>query len=126
MKHSSEASEREQISGIHDDGLVCVESSLSSSEEGPAEQITNGEQSMESAERGRSKQAREHLEEVENEVFFLAASPAMQKIRAQIAQVAWFDIPVLLLGESGVGKEVRARLTHNLSRRAGKPLVKVN
>jgi two-component system, NtrC family, response regulator AtoC len=70
--------------------------------------------------------ARQQFEEVENDIFFLAASPAMQKIRAQVAQVAKVDIPVLLLGESGVGKEVLARLIHKLSRRAGKPMVKVN
>ncbi|HEY7403608.1 MAG TPA: sigma-54 dependent transcriptional regulator [Candidatus Angelobacter sp.] len=69
---------------------------------------------------------REHIEAVENDVFFLAASPAMQKIRTQIEQVAKVDIPVLLLGESGAGKEVLARLVHKLSRRAGKPLMKVN
>ncbi|HEY2393146.1 MAG TPA: sigma-54 dependent transcriptional regulator [Candidatus Angelobacter sp.] len=66
------------------------------------------------------------LEEVENDIFFLAASPAMQKIRAQAAQVAKVDISVLLLGESGAGKEVLARLIHKLSRRAGRPMMKVN
>jgi DNA-binding NtrC family response regulator len=70
--------------------------------------------------------AREQFEEVENDIFFLAASPAMRKIRAQVAQVAKVDIPVLLLGESGAGKEVLARLIHKLSRRAGKAMVKVN
>ncbi|MGC2697439.1 MAG: sigma-54 dependent transcriptional regulator [Candidatus Angelobacter sp.] len=70
--------------------------------------------------------ARVEFEEVENEIFFLAASAAMQKIRAQVAQVAKVDIPVLLLGESGSGKEVVARLIHKESRRVGKPLVKVN
>src|SRR6185312_10095566 len=65
-------------------------------------------------------------EEVENDIFFVAASKAMQTIRSQIAQVARVDIPVLLLGESGVGKEVLSRLIHKLSRRKMKPLVKVN
>jgi two-component system, NtrC family, response regulator AtoC len=73
-----------------------------------------------------AKQTREHFEEVEHDIFFLAASPAMQKIRAQAAQVAKVDMPVLLLGESGAGKEVLARLIHKLSRRAGKPMIKVN
>ena len=68
----------------------------------------------------------EHFEHVENDISFLAVSPAMRKIRAQVAQVAKVDIPVLLLGESGVGKEVLARLIHKLSRRAGKSMVKVN
>ncbi len=74
----------------------------------------------------RQNSPREHIETVENDIFFLAASPAMQKIRAQAEQVAKVDIPVLLLGESGAGKEVMARLVHKLSRRAGKPLMKVN
>ena len=71
-------------------------------------------------------EACEHFEQVENHISFLAVSPAMRKIRAQVAQVAKVDIPVLLLGESGVGKEVLARLIHKLSRRSGKTMVKVN
>lgn len=74
----------------------------------------------------RENSMREHIEAVENDIFFVAASPAMQKIRAQVEQVAKVDIPVLLLGESGSGKEVMARLVHKQSRRAGKPLMKVN
>lgn len=72
------------------------------------------------------QQSSEHFEEVENHISFLAVSPAMRKIRAQVAQVAKVDIPVLLLGESGVGKEVLARLIHKLSRRSRKTMVKVN
>jgi DNA-binding NtrC family response regulator len=71
-------------------------------------------------------QACEHFEHVEHDIAFLAVSPIMRKIRAQVAQVAKVDIPVLLLGESGVGKEVLARLIHKLSRRSGKTMVKVN
>jgi len=67
-----------------------------------------------------------HFEQVENHISFLAVSPAMRKIRAQVAQVAKVDIPVLLLGESGVGKEVLARLIHKLSRRCAKTMIKVN
>ena len=40
-----------------------------------------------------------------DDVFFIAASPQMRKIRSQAALVANVDIPVLLLGESGTGKE---------------------
>lgn len=65
-------------------------------------------------------------ESIDAGAFFVAASPAMKKIRGQIARLAKVDIPVLLLGESGVGKEVLARLIHKLSPRAHKPLVKVN
>src|ERR1700752_1022036 len=50
------------------------------------------------------------VEELFDDVFFVAASPAMRKIRSQAALGANVDIPVLLLGESGTGKEVLARL----------------
>src|SRR5215472_1964481 len=65
-------------------------------------------------------------EPVEGDIFFVAASPAMKKMRAQIAHLAKVDVPILLLGESGVGKEVVARLVHKLSARARRPLEKVN
>ncbi|MBZ5504433.1 MAG: sigma-54 dependent transcriptional regulator [Acidobacteriia bacterium] len=65
-------------------------------------------------------------EAIDGDVFFVATSPAMKKIRWQITQLAKVDIPVLLLGESGVGKEVMARLIHKLSPRANRPSVKVN
>jgi two-component system, NtrC family, response regulator AtoC len=68
----------------------------------------------------------EHFEALENDLFFLAASPAMKQIRAQISLVAKVDVPVLLLGESGVGKEILARLIHKLSPRGRNPLLKVN
>lgn len=65
-------------------------------------------------------------EEVGDDVFFIAASSAMRKIRSQAALVAHVDIPVLLLGESGTGKEVLARLIHKLSPRAHRTFLKVN
>ena len=43
------------------------------------------------------------VEELYDDVFFVAASPAMRKIRSQAALVANVDIPVLMLGESGTG-----------------------
>lgn len=42
------------------------------------------------------------------------------------AKVARTESTVLILGESGVGKEVLARAVHNSSRRKDKPLIKVN
>src|ERR1700758_2321192 len=65
-------------------------------------------------------------EDVGDDIFFIAASPAMRKIRSQAALVAHVDIPVLLLGESGTGKEVLARLIHKLSPRAHRTFLKVN
>src|SRR5215813_1662753 len=66
------------------------------------------------------------VEELYDDVFFVAASPAMRKIRSQAALVANVDIPVLMLGESGTGKEVVARLVHKLSPRAHRTFLKVN
>ena len=66
------------------------------------------------------------VEELCDDVFFVAASPAMRKIRSQAALVANVDIPVLMLGESGTGKEVLARLVHKLSPRAHRTFLKVN
>jgi transcriptional regulator with GAF, ATPase, and Fis domain len=64
--------------------------------------------------------------ELSDDVFFVAASPAMRKIRKQVSLVANVDIPVLLLGESGSGKEVVAQLIHSLSTRAHRTFMKVN
>ena len=53
-------------------------------------------------------------------------SPPMQKIRQMVGQVACTDANVLILGETGTGKEVVARSIHNASSRRGKPFVAVN
>lgn len=55
-----------------------------------------------------------------------SASPAVQQIAWRARQVAKADTPVLLLGESGVGKEWLARAIHRLSNRADRPFVKVS
>jgi len=66
------------------------------------------------------------VEDIGDETFFVAASPAMRKLRSQAALVANVDIPVLMLGESGTGKEVMARLIHKLSPRSHRTFLKVN
>jgi len=57
---------------------------------------------------------------------FVLSSPAMLRIREQVEKIANFNLPVLILGESGSGKEVIARLIHNRSSRAGHSFLKVN
>jgi DNA-binding NtrC family response regulator len=57
---------------------------------------------------------------------FLAASPQMVRIRQQILQIAPVDVPVFICGESGVGKEVVARMIHMRSTRRNQPFLKVN
>jgi len=66
------------------------------------------------------------VEELAEDQFFVAASPAMRKLRSEAALVANVDIPVLMLGESGTGKEIMARLIHKLSPRAHRTFLKVN
>jgi len=53
-------------------------------------------------------------------------SPEMQKTFRLMAQVAPSDSTVLILGETGTGKELIARAIHQHSPRKGKPMVKVN
>src|SRR5204863_5489715 len=57
---------------------------------------------------------------------FMSLSPKMAQVKNVARQVAGTDVPVLMLGESGVGKEVLARYIHTHSTRADKPFVKVN
>lgn len=56
----------------------------------------------------------------------LADSPVMRRLLATAAVVAPSEAPVLVLGESGVGKEVVAQLIHRWSQRADGPLVTAN
>jgi formate hydrogenlyase transcriptional activator len=53
-------------------------------------------------------------------------SPALKRILRQVETVAPTDSTVLLLGETGTGKELIARAIHNLSSRRDRTLVKVN
>lgn len=64
--------------------------------------------------------------EVQVESGFVAASPVMKDILNQIRQIAEFDIPVLLLGESGTGKGIVANMIHELSCRAPERFMKIN
>jgi DNA-binding NtrC family response regulator len=56
----------------------------------------------------------------------IGASPAMTLVKRLGERAATSSIPVLITGESGVGKEVIARAVHGVSERAGKPFVAVN
>jgi DNA-binding NtrC family response regulator len=67
-----------------------------------------------------------YLEELEDDRYFLAASPAMLKIYRQVLLLADVDAPVLILGESGTGKEIIAHLIHRHSRRSQHNFLNVN
>ena len=59
-------------------------------------------------------------------VEFIASGPAMMTIWDMVDRVAETDVPVLIRGESGVGKEGIARTLHDRSPRRGKPFIKIN
>jgi two-component system response regulator AtoC len=69
---------------------------------------------------------RKQLDQYHESGDFVLTNVRMLKIREIAKQVADTDVPVLVLGESGVGKEVLARFIHAHSSRHDKPFVKVN
>jgi formate hydrogenlyase transcriptional activator len=53
-------------------------------------------------------------------------SPALESVLAEVERVAPTDSTVLVLGETGTGKELIARAIHNISPRCGRPFIKLN
>jgi two-component system nitrogen regulation response regulator GlnG len=64
-----------------------------------------------------------HAREAEE---LIGQSPALLKLKSQLAQFADSPFPVLIEGESGSGKELVARSLHRQSQRAGKPFLALN
>ena len=56
----------------------------------------------------------------------IGESPALKQVLRQVETVAKTDSTVIILGETGTGKELIARAIHNLSNRRGRTLVKLN
>lgn len=56
----------------------------------------------------------------------IGASAAMQRVFGMIEKAARYDIPVLIVGETGTGKELVAREIHTRSHRSAGPFVAVN
>ena len=80
-----------------------------------------------------AKELREKTQQLEKRLEIAEARPApifkskpMQEIDELIDAMAPSDANVLIVGESGVGKEVIANAIHARSRRAGQPVVKLN
>jgi transcriptional regulator with GAF, ATPase, and Fis domain len=57
---------------------------------------------------------------------FIGQSSPIKKVLSQAEQVACTDTTVLLLGETGTGKELLAQEIHNLSQRRGRTMITVN
>jgi len=76
--------------------------------------------------REKAEQLEKRLELAETRLAPVFKSKVMQELEELIGAMAPSDANVLITGESGVGKEVVANVIHSKSRRAGKPLVKLN
>ena len=68
----------------------------------------------------------EELKSVHNFDEIVGRSPAMLTVLDMVGRVAPTDATVLVVGETGTGKELIARAIHSNSPRAAKPLIKVN
>jgi transcriptional regulator with GAF, ATPase, and Fis domain len=91
--------------------------------------VTNAEQRALLQELREDDRARADL--LERELFApsdldASESPVVRELSRRARQVAETDTPVLLLGETGTGKERLARFVHDASKRARGPFVKIN
>ncbi|MGV8058483.1 MAG: sigma-54 interaction domain-containing protein [Smithellaceae bacterium] len=80
-----------------------------------------------------SRQAKMYVREIEHLRNFLLLnkddifrSPSMKSILHTVKQISYMDCTVLITGESGVGKEVVAKIIHNNSTRKDRPFIPVN
>src|SRR4029079_1358833 len=76
--------------------------------------------------REKTQHVKKRLEIAEAKLAPVVKSKAMQEIQELIEAMAPSEANVLITGESGVGKEVIANVIHSRSRRAAKPMVKLN
>src|SRR5207249_11779246 len=76
--------------------------------------------------RQKTEQLEKRLEIAETRSMPIFTSKVMQQIEELITAMAPSEANVLITGESGVGKEVIANTIHQRSRRASKPMVKLN
>jgi two-component system response regulator AtoC len=79
--------------------------------------------------RQENRQLKEHIKKIESNYDFgnlVAKSEAMRKVFRVAAKAAQYKTTVLILGDSGTGKELIARAIHNEGDRSSMPLVPVN
>lgn len=65
------------------------------------------------------------IERINEELYFIAASPATRRLRTQAELLSQTDVPVLITGEAGSGKTTAAQLIHSLSIRSSFPFMRV-
>jgi len=68
----------------------------------------------------------EHLQRVELHENFIGESKGAREVKKFVSMVSTSDVPVLVLGETGTGKELVARAIHAQSRRSVNPFVVIN
>jgi DNA-binding NtrC family response regulator len=73
-----------------------------------------------------NRDLRQLLKESLGETVFIGESPAIKAILQRVRKVASTDLTVLILGETGTGKDLLARMIHRLSNLKDGPYVKVN
>jgi PAS domain S-box-containing protein len=69
---------------------------------------------------------REELQALHHDQTLVGESPALRRVLRDIAQVAETDATVLIMGETGTGKELVARAIHAAGKRRDNPLITVN
>ena len=69
---------------------------------------------------------RQEVKSIQGHARIVGQSPAIRRVLAQVEQVAPTHSSVLLLGETGTGKELFATAIHELSPRRNRPMVRVN
>jgi transcriptional regulator with GAF, ATPase, and Fis domain len=78
----------------------------------------------------RLMEEKQYLEEQQSEIIhsdnMVTASPAIKRVMSMIQRVAETESTVLILGETGVGKEIIARAIQQQSRRCDKPFIRVH
>jgi PAS domain S-box-containing protein len=99
---------------------------------GASTEVTELREATEALCEAKRKLAEEKLyleQEIDTEVGFddiIGQSKALQDVMEQVGKVASGDATVLLLGETGTGKELVARAVHRLSQRANNSFIKMN
>ena len=97
--------------------VSCVEAAV---------RVTRLEEENRALRAGRSAEKGRDTADVTEDLEIIGQSAALLALLKELDVVAESELPVLLLGETGVGKELFAHRLHRMSRRADKPLIHVN
>src|SRR5437016_5359081 len=91
-----------------------------------AQQIVDARKRVEERTRNENLALREDIDRASMFEEIVGSSASLRDVLAQVAKVAPTDSTVLILGETGTGKELIARAIHKRSRRASRAFIRVN